>query len=140
MERPIVVASPVFCRYVVALPLHNMPPKKRKQDDSDAEADDAKPEPGIDHAQSAIEHISRCTMEELDLVMEAVDRRQDRLLLLAANAFKPGDTVTWTDKRGVQTEGTVKKINQKTVAVTTHGPYPTEWTISAMLLKKVERK
>ena len=134
------MASPVFGRYVVALPLHNMPPKKRKQDDSDAEATDAKPEPGIDHAQSAIEHISRCTMEELDLVMEAVDRRQDRLLLLAANAFKPGDTVTWTDKRGVQTEGTVKKINQKTVAVTTHGPYPTEWTISAMLLKKVERK
>ena len=45
-----------------------MPPKKRKQDDSAAEADDAKPEPEIDHAQSAIEHISHCTMEELKLV------------------------------------------------------------------------
>ena len=142
------MASPVFGRYVVALPLHNMPPKKRKQDDSDAEATDAKPEPGLERAQIprsfAFEHISRCvescTMEELDLVMEAVDRRQDRLLLLAANAFKPGDTVTWTNKRGVQERGTVKKINKKYVAVTTHGPYPTEWTISALMLKKVERK
>ena len=117
-----------------------MPPKKRKQDDSDAEADDAKPEPGIDHAQSAIEHISRCTMEELGLVLQAVDRRQDRCLLLATNAFKPGNTVTMTDKRGVQERGTVKKINQKTVAVTTHGPYPTQYNISAFALTKVERK
>ena len=121
------------------MPLHNMPPKKRKQDDSDAEATDAKPEPGIDHALSAVEHISRCTMEELELVMHAVDRRQDRWLLLAANAFKPGETVTWTDKRGVQERGTVKKINQKTVAVTfPDGPYPLK--ISAFALKKVERK
>ena len=67
LERPIVVA---FGRYLVALPVHNMPPKKRKQDDSAAEADDAKPEPEIDHAQSAIEHISHCTMEELKLVNE----------------------------------------------------------------------
>ena len=69
----------------------------------------------------AFSYISRCTIEELDLVLEAVDRgRQDRLLLLAANAFKPGDTVTWTDKRGNQERGTVKKVNQKTAAVTTH--------------------
>ena len=139
MERPIVVA--LFGRYVVALYLHNMPPKKRKQDDSDAEATDAKPEPEIDKAQMrktiAFSYISRCTIEELDLVLEAVDRRQDRLLLLAANAFKPGDTVTWTDKRGNQERGTVKKVNQKTVAVTTHHA---EWTISPILLKKVERK
>lgn len=144
MERPIVVASPVFGRYVVALPLHNMPPKKRKQDDSDAEATDAKPEPGLDRAQIrrlfAFEHISRCTMEELGLVLQAVDRRQDRCLLLATNAFKPGNTVTMTDKRGVQERGTVKKINQKTVAVTTHGPYPTQYNISAFALTKVERK
>ena len=90
-----------FGRYVVALYLHNMPPKKRKQDDSDAEATDAKPEPEIDKAQMrktiAFSYISRCTIEELDLVLEAVDRRQDRLLLLAANAFKPGDTVTAGD-------------------------------------------
>ena len=138
LERPIVVA---FGRYLVALPVHNMPPKKRKQDDSAAEADDAKPEPEIDKAQMrktiAFSYISRCTIEELDLVLEAVDRRQDRLLLLAANAFKPGDTVTWTDKRGNQERGTVKKVNQKTVAVTTHHA---EWTISPILLKKVERK
>lgn len=118
-----------------------MPPKKRKQDDSDAEATDAKPEPEIDKAQMrrtiAFSYISRCTQEELDLVIEAADRRQDRLLLLAANAFKPGDTVTWTDKRGNQERGTVKKVNQKTVAVTTHHA---EWTISPVLLKKVERK
>jgi hypothetical protein len=133
LERPIVVA---FGRYLVALPLHNMPPKKRKKDDSDAEADDVKPEPEIDHAQSAIEHISHCTMEELRLVHEALRRRQDRLSLLAANAFNPGDTVTWMGKFGVQTTGTVTKINQKTVAVTTHGPDPTRWTVSATMLKK----
>ena len=119
-----------------------MPPKKRKQDDSDAEATDAKPKlNAIDQKQLrtsiAFSYISRCTIEELDLVLEAVDRRQDRLLLLAANAFKPGDTVTWTDKRGNQERGTVKKVNQKTVAVTTHHA---EWTISPILLKKVERK
>jgi hypothetical protein len=141
LERPIVVA--LFGRYVVALPLHNMPPKKRKQDDSDAEATDAKPAPEIDKAQMRrsiafiTQCISRCTQEELDLVLEAVDKRQDRLLLLAANAFKPGDTVTWTDKRGNQERGTVKKVNQKTVAVTNHHA---EWTISPVLLKKVERK
>ena len=118
-----------------------MPPKKRKQDDSDAEATDAKPEPEIDKAQMrktiAFSYISRCTIEELDLVLEAVDRRQDRLLLLAANAFKPGDTVTWTDKIGNQERGTVKKVNQKTVKVTTA---MMEWTISPIQLKKVERK
>ena len=133
MERPIVVA---FGRYLVALPVHNMPPKKRKQDDSDAEADDAKPEPEIDHAQSAIEHISHCTMEELKLVSGAFRRRQDRLSLLAANAFNPGDTVTWAGKNGVERTGTVTKINQKTVAVTTHGPDPKRWTVSATMLTK----
>ena len=71
-----------------------MPPKKRKQDDSDAEADDAKPEPEIDHARSAVEHISHCSEEDLNLVIQAVRRRQDRLTLLAANAFNPGDKVT----------------------------------------------
>uniref|UniRef100_A0A7S0I6V9 Uncharacterized protein n=1 Tax=Micromonas pusilla TaxID=38833 RepID=A0A7S0I6V9_MICPS len=125
-----------------------MPPKKRKQDDSDAEATDAKPKLSeIDQKKlrtvAAFSYISRCTIEELDQVLEAVDRRQDRLLLLAANAFKPGDTVTWTDKSGNQVGGTVKKVNQKTVKVTTHGPYSKqtmEWTISPILLKKVERK
>ena len=134
LERPIVVA---FGRYLVALPLHNMPPKKRKQDDSAAEADDAKPEPEIDHAQSAIEHISHCTMEELKLVYEASRRRIDRLSLLAANAFNPGDTVTWASgKNGVQRTGTVTKVNPKTVAVTTHGPDPKRWTVSATMLTK----
>ena len=73
--------------------LHNMPPKKRKQDD-------VKLEPVIDHARSAIEHISHCTMEELRLVFEAARRRQDRLSMLAANRFEPGDTVTWKLRRG----------------------------------------
>ena len=133
LERPIVVA---FGRYLVALPVHNMPPKKRKQDDSAAEADDAKPEPEIDHAQSAIEHISNCTMEELKLVNEATIRKRDRLCLLAANAFNPGDTVTWPGKFGVQNTGTVTKINPKSVGVTTHGPDPTRWTVSATMLTK----
>ena len=119
-----------------------MPPKKRKQDDSDAEATDAKPKlNAIDQKKLrtsiAFSYISRCTIEELDQVLEAVERRQDRLLLLAANAFKPGDTVTWTDKRGNQERGTVKKVNQKTVKVTTA---MMEWTISPIQLKKVERK
>ena len=134
MERPIVVA--LFGRYVVALPLHNMPPKKRKQADSDAE---------INHVQLAVEHISHCTMEELKLVMEAVRRRQDRIILNAAAVFNPGDTVTWTGKRGVQS-GTVTKINQKiqkgaitipAVAVTSQAPNPKNLTISVMMLKKV---
>ena len=118
--------------------LHNMPPKKRKQDDSAAEADDAKPEPEIDHAQSAIEHISHCTMEELRLVFEAARRRQDRLSMLAANRFEPGDTVTWKGKSGAQLTGTVDKINKKTIGVTTFGPLLDQWTVSALLLKKVE--
>jgi hypothetical protein len=133
LERPIVVA---FGRYLVALPVHNMPPKKRKQDDSAAEADDAKPEPEIDHAQSAIEHVSHCTMEELKLVNEATIRKRDRLCLLAANAFNPGDTVTWPGKFGVQNTGTVTKIIPKSVGVTTHGPDPKRWTVSATMLTK----
>ena len=77
-ERPI--RRGFFGRYltVVALPLHNMTPKKRKQDCSDAEAADDKPEPEIDHARLAIEHISHCTLEQLNLVGEAIRRRQDR--------------------------------------------------------------
>ena len=120
-----------FGRYVVALPLHNMPPKKRKQDD-------VKPQPVIDHARSAIEHISHCTMEELHRVFEAARRRQDRLSMLAANRFEPGDTVTWKGKSGAQKTGTVVKINQKTIGVTTNGPDPERWTVAAPLLKKVE--
>lgn len=127
-----------FGRYVVALPLHNMPPKKRKQDDSDADGDDVKLEPVIDHARSAIEHISHCTMEELRLVFEAARRRQDRLSLLAANRFEPGDTVTWKAKSGAQMTGTVVKINQKTIGVRTLGPLLDQWTVAATLLKKVE--
>ena len=127
-----------FGRYVVALPLHNMPPKKRKQDDSDADGDDVKLEPVIDHARSAIEHISHCTMEELRLVFEAARRRQDRLSLLAANRFEPGDTVTWKAKSGAQMTGTVVKINQKTIGVRTFGPLLDQWTVAATLLKKVE--
>ena len=120
------------------MPLHNMPPKKRKQDDSDADGDDVKLEPVIDHARSAIEHISHCTMEELRLVFEAARRRQDRLSLLAANRFEPGDTVTWKAKSGAQMTGTVVKINQKTIGVRTLGPLLDQWTVSALLLKKVE--
>lgn len=127
-----------FGRYVVALPLHNMPPKKRKQDDSDADGDDVKLEPVIDHARSAIEHISHCTMEELRLVFEAARRRQDRLSMLAANRFEPGDTVTWKAKSGAQMTGTVVKINQKTIGVRTLGPLLDQWTVAATLLKKVE--
>ena len=127
-----------FGRYVVALRLHNMPPKKRKQDDSDADGDDVKPQPVIDHARSAIEHISHCTMEELRLVFEAARRRQDRLSLLAANRFEPGDTVTWKAKSGAQMTGTVVKINQKTIGVRTLGPLLDQWTVAATLLKKVE--
>lgn len=127
-----------FGRYVVALRLHNMPPKKRKQDDSDADGDDVKLEPVIDHARSAIEHISHCTMEELRLVFEAARRRQDRLSLLAANRFEPGDTVTWKAKSGAQMTGTVVKINQKTIGVRTLGPLLDQWTVAATLLKKVE--
>ena len=127
-----------FGRYVVALPLHNMPPKKRKQDDSDADGDDVKLEPVIDHARSAIEHISHCTMEELRLVFEAARRRQDRLSLLAANRFEPGDTVTWKAKSGAQMTGTVVKINQKTIVVRTLGPLLDQSTVAATLLKKVE--
>ena len=108
-----------------------MPPKKRKQDD-------VKLEPVIDHARSAIEHISHCTMEELRLVFEAARRRQDRLSLLAANRFEPGDTVTWKAKSGAQMTGTVVKINQKTIGVTTNGPDPERWKVAALLLKKVE--
>ena len=113
------------------MPLHNMPPKKRKQDD-------VKLEPVIDHARSAIEHISHCTMEELSLVFEAARRRQDRLSMLAANRFEPGDTVTWKGKSGAQKTGTVVKINQKTIGVTTNGPDPERWKVAAPLLKKVE--
>ena len=120
-----------FGRYVVALPLHNMPPKKRKQDD-------VKPQPVIDHARSAIEHISHCTMEELHRVFEAARRRQDRLSMLAANRFELGDTVTWKGKSGAQKTGTVVKINQKTIGVTTNGPDPERWKVAAPLLKKVE--
>ena len=120
------------------MPLHNMPPKKRKQDDSDADGDDVKLEPVIDHARSAIEHISHCTMEELRLVFEAARRRQDRLSLLAANRFEPGDTVTWKAKSGAQMTGTVVKINQKTIGVRTLGPLLDQWTVAATLLKKVE--
>ena len=120
-----------FGRYVVALPLHNMPPKKRKQDD-------VKPQPVIDHARSAIEHISHCTMEELHRVFEAARRRQDRLSMLAANRFEPGDTVTWKGKSGAQKTGTVVEINQKTIGVTTNGPDPERWKVAAPLLKKVE--
>ena len=120
-----------FGRYVVALPLHNMPPKKRKQDD-------VKPQPVIDHARSAIEHISHCTMEELHRVFEAARRRQDRLSMLAANRFEPGDTMTWKGKSGAQKTGTVVEINQKTIGVTTNGPDPERWTVAAPLLKKVE--
>ena len=113
------------------MPLHNMPPKKRKQDD-------VKLEPVIDHARSAIEHISHCTMEELHWVFEAARRRQDRLSMLAANRFELGDTVTWKGKSGAQKTGTVVKINQKTIGVTTNGPDPERWTVAAPLLKKVE--
>ena len=120
------------------MPLHNMPPKKRKQDDSDADGDDVKLEPVIDHARSAIEHISHCTMEELHRVFEAARRRQDRLSMLAANRFEPGDTVTWEGKSGAQKTGTVVKINQKTIGVTTNGPDPERWKVAAPLLKKVE--
>ena len=56
--------------------------------------------------------------------------------MLAANAFNPGDTVTWANKLGVQTTGTVTKINPKSVGVTTHGPDPKRWTVSATMLTK----
>ena len=135
----------LFGRCVVALPCHNMSPKKRKQ--ADAAADelgdvDTKPDVEIDRVKQTIELISHLTRDELTLVNEACRRRVDHLALLATYDFDPGDTVTWNkDKNGIRMiTGTVTKVNSMSVAVTSHSPKASKWKLSATLLTKTEKR
>ena len=82
----------------------------------------------INKAIFAIDNI-----DDLNEVQNALNVRFRELQRRAAVSFRVGDKVKFKSRAGLMVSGTVTKINQKTVSVST----PTSnWKVSASLLQR----
>lgn len=81
-----------------------------------------------------ITEIGNMNSAELDVVIDAVKRRQQSLARENTNKFKVGDTVSFKDKAGNKVVGVVTKVNRKTIIVDEKDSFKS-WKVSASLLE-----
>ena len=86
---------------------------------------------------NVLESVSRMSTEELNQVVDSVKLRRTYLARQQTKTLSPGDKVTFDGgrKHGV-INGTVSKVNIKTVVVVSTSPNTT-WKVSVGLLTKV---
>lgn len=85
--------------------------------------------------QKAITEIRNMNNDELNQVLEAVKMQRAWLARTIARAMAVGDTVEFQARVGRTVQGTVTKINRKTVIVDANH---TSWKVPASLLKVVD--
>jgi len=78
------------------------------------------------------DQVARCNKEELNRVIEAVKLRQTMLARTVARTLVVGDPVQFTGRRGNVVQGTVSKVNTKTVVVDTVNQG--RWKVTASML------
>jgi hypothetical protein len=67
--------------------------------------------------EDIINSIDSMGEADLDEVSRAITHRRETLAARAAQAFKPGQKVEFSDKSGKLIRGTVDKVNKKSVSV-----------------------
>ena len=83
---------------------------------------------------TAIDFIDAASTDDISILINAIKQRQGTLAHRKATQFKRGDKVSFVGRRGGTVSGVVKKINQKTVSVTTD---VCEWRVAPTFLKMV---
>ena len=82
--------------------------------------------------RTVIDQVSRMDAEELNRVVEAVKMRRTYIAKTTARSLSIGDSVSFTSKRGTTVQGTVTKVNPKTVLVDT--VHDGRWKVTASML------
>ena len=85
--------------------------------------------------RTVIDQVSRMDAEELNRVVEAVKLQRTFLAKESARGLFIGDCVSFTSKRGTTVQGTVTKVNPKTVLVDT--VHDGRWKVTASMLTLV---
>ena len=88
----------------------------------------------------ATELVYQMNNDEINQLVEAIKLKRTHLARTTPRALAEGDTVQF-EARGRMVQGTVTKVNRKTVVVREHGSnsiYGTNWRVTASLLTKVE--
>ena len=80
---------------------------------------------------TVLDQVARMDNAELNRVIDAVKMRRTFISKESARGLFIGDSVSFEGKRGVRVQGTVSKVNSKTVVVdTAQGG----WKVTASLL------
>ena len=88
----------------------------------------------VGQALAAVDHID--SMDGIRKINDALRRRSARIVGLATDSFCQGEVVLWTDKQGREHEGTVARVNRRTVSVLEgSGPWK-RWKIDGTLLRR----
>ena len=80
---------------------------------------------------TVLDQVARMDNAELNRVVEAVKMRRTFISKESARGLFIGDSVSFEGKRGVRVQGTVSKVNSKTVVVDTAQG---RWKVTASLL------
>ena len=80
---------------------------------------------------TVLDQVARMDNAELNRVIDAVKMRRTFISKESARGLFIGDSVSFEGKRGVRVQGTVSKVNSKTVVVDTAGG---RWKVTASLL------
>ena len=81
---------------------------------------------------TVMDQVGRMDTTELNRVVEAVKLRRTFIAKETARGVFIGDPVSFESKRGVTIQGTVTKVNTKTVVVDT--PMDGKWKVTASML------
>ena len=80
---------------------------------------------------TVLDQVARMDNAELNRVIDAVKMRRTFISKESARGLFIGDSVSFEGKRGQRVQGTVSKVNSKTVVVDTAGG---RWKVTASLL------
>ena len=80
---------------------------------------------------TVLDQVARMDSAELNRVVDAIKLRRTFVAKESARGLFIGDAVSFEGKRGVRVQGTVSKVNSKTVVVDTAQG---RWKVTASLL------
>ena len=81
---------------------------------------------------TVMDQVSRMDTDELNRVVDAIKLRRTYIAKESARGLFIGDAVSFESKRGQTVQGTVTKVNQKTVVVDT--VTAGRWKVTASML------
>lgn len=79
--------------------------------------------------------VAKMDSNDLRFLADLHNSAQRRITMNQARAFRVGDKVQWFSKYGRTIEGTITKVNNKTIKVVTTSDG--QWSVSPSLLTKI---